>query len=135
LQPKSRTIRYDNVKSAMAEETVIAMVLKVPALLEQAKHLKPSHFSSSLLGRVYEQLQSRYAQGLEVSVGVLMDLTAEEMSHVAAIVQRQQGPVNENALNDCIKTIVAEHQSANVSSENDLLAYQKKLRESKGVKA
>jgi DNA primase len=93
LQPKSRTIRYDNVKSAMAEETVIAMVLKVPALLEQAKHLKPSHFSSPLLGKVYEQLQSRYAQGLEVSVGVLMDLTAEEMSHVAAIVQRQQGSV------------------------------------------
>jgi DNA primase len=135
LQPKSRTIRYDNMHSAMAEETVIAMALKVPALLDQAKHLKPSQFSSALLGRVYEQLQSRHLQGLEVSLGVLVDLTPEEMSHVAAIVQRQQGPVNENALNDCIKTIVAEHQSANVSSENDLLAYQKKLRESKGVKA
>jgi hypothetical protein len=57
------------------------------------------------------------------------------MSHVAAIVQRQQGPVNENALNDCIKTIFDEHQSANVSTEDDLLAYQKKLKESKGVKA
>ena len=135
LQPKSRTIRYDNVKSAMAEEAVIAMALKVPALLEQAKNLKPSQFSSPLLARVYEQLQSRYAQGLEVNLGVLMDFSAEEMSHVASIIQRQQGPVNETALIDCVKTILAEHQSANVSSENDLLAYQKKLRESKGVKA
>ena len=135
LQPKSHTIRYDNVKSAMAEEAVIAMALKVPALLEQAKNLKPSQFSSPLLARVYEQLQSRYAQGLEVNLGVLMDFSAEEMSHVASIIQRQQGPVNETALIDCVKTILAEHQSANVSSENDLLAYQKKLRESKGVKA
>jgi DNA primase len=135
LQPKSRTIRYDNMHSAMAEETVIAMALKVPALLDQAKHLKPSQFSSALLGRVYEQLQSRHLQGLDVSLGVLVDLTPEEMSHVAAIVQRQQGPVNENALNDCIKTIFDEHQSANVSTEDDLLAYQKKLKESKGVKA
>ena len=135
LQPKSRTIRYDNVKSAMAEEAVIAMALKVPALLEQAKNLKPSQFSSPLLARVYEQLQSRYAQGLEVNLGVLMDFSAEEMSHVASIIQRQQGPVNETALIDCVKTILAEHQSASVSSENDLLAYQKKLRESKGVKA
>ncbi len=135
LQPKSRTIRYDNMRSAMAEETVIAMALKVPALLDQAKYLKPSQFSSALLGRVYEQLQSRHLQGLEVSLGVLVDLTPEEMSHVAAIVQRQQGPVNENALNDCIKTIFDEHQSANVSTEDDLLAYQKKLKESKGVKA
>ena len=135
LQPKSRSFRYDNVKSAMAEEAVIAMALKVPALLDQAKSLKPSHFSSALLGRVYEQLQTRHLQGLEVSVGVLTDLSAEEMSHVASIVQRQQGPVNEQALDDCIKTIFAEHQSANVSTEDDLLAYQKKLKESKGVKA
>ena len=135
LQPKSRNFRYDNVKSAMAEESVIAMVLKVPALLDQTDKLRKEQFSSPLLGRVYEQLQQRHRQGLEVSVGVLADLTAEEMSHVASIVQRQQGPVNENALNDCVKTIFAEHQAASVSSQDDLLAFQKRLKESKGVKA
>jgi hypothetical protein len=41
--------------------------------------------------------------------------------------------VNENALNDCVKTIFAEHQAASVSSHDDLLAFQKKLKESKGV--
>ena len=134
LQPKSRNFRYDNVKSAMAEESVIAMVLKVPALLDQTDKLQKEQFSSPLLGRVYEQLQQRHRQGLEVSVGVLADLTAEEMSHVASIVHRHQGPVNENALNDCVRTIFAEHQAACVSSQDDLLAFQKKLKESKGVK-
>ena len=135
LQPKSRKFRYDNVKSAMAEESVVAMVLKVPALLDQTDKLRKEQFSSDLLGRVYEQLQQRHRQGLEVSVGVLAELTGEEMSHVAAIVQRHQGPVNEKALNDCVKTIFAEHQAASVSSHDDLLAFQKKLKESKGVKA
>ena len=135
LQPKSRNFRYDNVKSAMAEESVVAMVLKVPALLDQTDKLRKEQFSSDLLGRVYEQLQQRHRQGLEVSVGVLAELTGEEMSHVAAIVQRHQGPVNEKALNDCVKTIFAEHQAASVSSHDDLLAFQKKLKESKGVKA
>ena len=135
LQPKSRSFRYDNVKSAMAEESVIAMVLKVPALLDQTDRLRKEQFSSPLLGRVYEQLQLRHRQGLEVSVAVLVDLTAEEMSHVAAIVQRHQGPVNESALNDCVRTIFAEHQAASVNSNDDILAYQKKLKESKGVKA
>jgi DNA primase len=134
LQPKSRNFRYDNVKSAMAEESVVAMVLKVPALLDQTDKLQKEQFSSPLLGRVYEQLQQRHRQGLEVSVGVLADLTAEEMSHVASIVHRHQGPVNENALNDCVRTIFAEHQVSSVTSNDDILAFQKKLKESKGVK-
>ena len=135
LQPKSRTFRYDNMKSAMAEETVLAMALKEPALLDQVQNMKASQFSSALLGRVFEQLQFRHRQGLEVSVGVLTELTGEEMSHIAAIVQRHQGPVNENEFSDCVKTILSQYQSANVSSGDDLLAFQKKLRESKGVKA
>ena len=134
LQPKSRTIRYDNMKSAMAEEGVIVQILREPALLEQAKDLKASSFSSELLGRVYEQLRQRYAQGLEVSAAVLSDLTPEEMSHITGILQRQQGPVSEQAFSDCIRTINAEHQAASVTTEDDLLAFQNKLKERKGLR-
>ena len=133
LQPKSRSIRYDNVKSAVAEETVIAMVLRDPALLDSAKQLRPEEFSSSLLGNVYGQLQQRHGMGLEVSLAVLSDLSVDEMSHVTAVFQRQQGPVNEQALSDCIRTIKAEHSSANVSSEDDLMAFRSKLQERKGM--
>ncbi len=135
LQPKSRTIRYDNMKSAMAEETVLAMVLKDPGLMAQTKQLRPEEFSSPLLGKVYGQLQSRYNSGLELSLAVLEDLNHEEMSHVAGISQRHQGPVNESALQDCVKTIRAEHQASGVASADDLLALRDKLKESKGTKA
>ena len=134
LQPKARTIRYDNMKSAMAEESVLALIIKEPALIEQTKSLSASEFSSSLLGKAYGQLLQRYQQGLEVNLGVLSDMEPEEMSHLAGIVQRQDGPVNEDALADCIRTIRAEHQRTQVSSDDDLLALRNKLKESKGMK-
>ena len=134
LQPKSRTIRYDNMKSAMAEETVIAQVLREPALLEQAKDLKAASFSAQLLGRVYAQLCQRYAEGLEVSVAVLSDMTPEEISHITGITQRHQEPVSEQAFLDCVRTIHAEHQASSVTTEDDLLAFQNKLRERKGLR-
>ena len=135
LQPKSRTIRYDNMKSAMAEETVLSMVMKEPALLDQTGNLKSSEFSSPLLGKVYNQLRQRHEQGMEVSLGVLSDLDGEEMSHIAGIIHRHQGPVNEQALMDCVRTIHAEHQTAGVSTADDLLALRDKMKERKGLKA
>ena len=134
LQPKARSIRYDNMKSAMAEETVLAMALKEPALLDEAKDLAAEEFSSGLLGSVYLQLRQRYDQGLEVSLGVLADLSGEEMSHITGVYQRQQGPVNEQAFRDCIRTIKAEHSASNIHSEDDLLALRNRLKERKGIR-
>ena len=135
LQPRSKTIHYDNMKSAMAEETILAMALKEPALLDEAKELAPEEFSSGLLGSVYLQLRQRHDQGLDVSLGVLTELTGDEMSHITGIYHRQQGPVNEQAFRDCVRTVKAEHQSANVSSEDDLLALRNRMKERKGIKA
>ncbi len=134
LQPKSRTIRYENVKSAVAEESIIAQILREPALLAQT-NLTAADFSVELLGRVYGQLQDRCRQGLEVSLGVLTDLNAEEMSHVTGITQRVQGPVNETAFRDCVRTVLAQRQSKQVSTDDDLLALRNKLKESKGTNA
>ena len=133
LQPKSRSIRYENMKSAMAEEAVLAMVLKAPALLDQTKDLHSSAFSSALLGKVFAQLKQRHDSGLEVSLAVVEDCTAEEMSHLTGILQRQQGPANESALADCIRTILAQHQKAGVTTEEDLLAIRNRLKERKGI--
>ena len=133
-QPKSRTIRYDNTKSAVAEETILAMVLREPALLDKTARLAGASFSSALLGRVYDQLKRRHDAGLEVSLGVLEELEPEEMSHLAMIAQRQLGPVNEAALEDCIRIVLTEHQTAGVSSEEDLLRLQNQLKESKGIR-
>ena len=134
LQPKSRTIRYDNIRSAMAEETVIAMAMRENALLDRIGMLKPESFSSPLLGKVFRQMLARHAQGLEASPGVLEELESEEMSHIAYICQRQQGPVNEQAFADCVRAIVNEHEKSSVNSVDELMALRNKMRESKGVK-
>ena len=134
LQPKTRAFYYKNMKSAMAEETVLAMVMTEPALFEKAGELTEDQFSAPVLGRAFAQLKLRYFEGLEVAPGVLMDFTPEEMSHLVGLTQRHNGPVNENALMDCIRTIRREHQLENVNTDDDLLALQNKLKERKGLK-
>lgn len=134
LQPHSRNFHYDNIKSAMAEETVIAMALKEPALLDQTGILSQGHFSSELLGRVFDQLIRRHTEGYEISIGILTDFTSEEMAHVAGISQRQQGPVSEQAFQDCIRTILDEHGRANVDSDEDIMALRNKMKERKGIR-
>lgn len=134
LQPKTRAFYYKNMKSAMAEESVLAMVMTEPALLDQTGTLTEEMFSSAVLGRAFAQLRQRHQQGLEVSAGVLEGFSPEEMSHLVGISQRRQGPVNEGALADCIRIIRSEHQSENVSSDADLLALQSKLKENKGLR-
>ena len=55
------------------------------------------------------------------------------MSHVTGVIQRHHGPVNENALKDCVATLLSERQKASVSTDDDLLALRNKLKESKGT--
>ncbi len=132
-QPKSRSIRYDNSRSAMAEEVILAQLLKEPALFRQTGGLNGSHFSVELLGRVFDQLRKRYRGGLEVGAAVLEELTPEEMSHIIAIAQSHDSPVNEQAFADCVRIVLEEHQKSNVSSDEEMLLMQKKLREKKGI--
>ena len=134
LQPKERSIRYDHMKSALAEESVLAQILRDPAMLDACGSLTGEQFSVPLFGRVFSQLQQRHSRGMEVSLSVLEDFTAEEMSHLAGICQKQNGPVNETAFRDCVKLILGKQQSRHISSDDDLLVLRNKLKESKGTK-
>ena len=70
-----------------------------------------------------------------MSLAVLEGLNPDEMSHVSGICARQEGPVNEQAFLDCVKTIRREHQASKVTTEDDLMALRNKFKESKGIKA
>ena len=135
VQPKSRTIRYDNIKSAMAEEVVLAQCLSDAAMMAQTEGLKPEEFSSPLLGRVFEQLQQQSSQGMIPSVAGLTDFTGEEMAHIAGILQRNPGPVSEQAMRDSIRVIRQSHEFKTADTEDTLMELQRKLQESKGIKA
>ena len=134
-QPKSRTIRYDNIKSAMAEEVVLAQCLSDAAMMAQTEGLKPEEFSSPLLGRVFEQLQQQSRQGMVPSVAGLTDFTGEEMAHIAGILQRNPGPVSEQAMRDSIQVIRQMHEFKTADTKDTLMELQRKLQESKGIKA
>ncbi len=134
LQPKVRTIRYDNMKSAIAEEGAIALALQDPSLMDKAKNLTGEKFSVPVLGKVYDQLLSMHQKGMEVTLAALSDLTSEETSHIVGICQHREGPVNETAFADCVKTILSISQAANVATDEDLLNFRNKLKESKGTK-
>lgn len=137
-QPKSRTLRYDNIKSAMAEEMVLAQCLKDPAMMDETENLRPEEFSSPLLGRVFDQLRQQSRQGLAPGIAGLTDFTGEEMAHIAGILQRNPGPVSEQALHDSIQVIRQLHdfKSASTDGTNDtLMEFYRKIQESKGIKA
>ena len=113
---------------------MIALALLEPALMDQVRDFNGSFFSVPLLGRVYDQLLSRHHSELEVSVTSLIDLSAEEMSHLVGITQRRQGTVNEEAFLDCVSTVRGARAAERIQSDDDLLAFRNKLKESKGTK-
>ena len=128
----SSKVLYHNVKSGVAEQRLIAMLLREPALMAQTGELKTEEFSVPLFSRVYTQLKSRYQAHQDVSLAVLADVSEDEMSHLAGILY-EQDLVSEDAFRDCIQTIHHEYQSGLVSTEDDLLAFRNKLRERKGI--
>jgi len=134
LQPRTRAIRYDNMKSARAEETVLALCMREPALLDHTRSLTQEMFSVEVFGRVFDQISTRHNEGLEVSPAGLTDFTAEEMSHIAAVLHGQQGPVSEQALLDCVQIITREHQSSKVETEEDIMALRERMKQRKGIK-
>ena len=134
LQPADKKLRYDNMKSARAEEVVLAQILKEPALLGEIPELKPEMFSSEFMGRAFSQLLSRYRQGLEVSLSGLTDFTPEEMACLAGITQRLNGPVNHQALADCAKTIRDQYQKTHIDSDEEFARRCMTLQRSKGTK-
>ena len=132
MQPKARTIHYENMKSAVAEEEIIAQILREPSLMEN-KNLTADSFSVPLFSRVYAQLFDRYRKKLEVSLSVLADISEEEMSHLAGITHRHQGPVSQDAFADCVRTVCGISQAKQASSNDDLMALRNQFKESKGT--
>ncbi len=124
LQPEERKLRYQNMRSAMAEEGVIALVLVDSDLLALAEELSPEMFSSELLGRVYSILRERWQEGKNSTLDTLTALLApEEVSHLTKIMQQPRTRANsERALADYIKTIQNECTKRQVADDSDLLA-------------
>ena len=113
---------------------MITLGFREPALLDNARDLKPEMFSSPLLGKVFSQMCDRHLLGQSVSLSGMVGFEPEEMSHLALLLRQQEGPVNEQAFVDCVQTIRREYQSSRVQTPEDLLALRNKMKERKGIR-
>lgn len=130
LQPTVSGLKYENVKSAVAEEGVLGQIFLEPALLDLTKNLTPQQFSSLLLGKVYAWMQQRWQEGEGISIPAMGgSFTPEEISHITRISQKMEGVVSEKALRDYIGVIQSE---AAKRSGEDLMAALHRRREQNG---
>lgn len=106
-QPRDRTIRYTDLRSAMAEEGVIRLLLLDGALADRCRDLDPEDFSSPFLGRMYQLLMEAWNEGQALTAAALAArCTPEEMSHLSGVLQKPESPANaERALEDYIQVI------------------------------
>ena len=134
LQPKERALRYDNIRSARAEEGVLRLVILDPELFGSAAALEPEHFSAPLLGKVFGLLRERWTEGLTVSLAALAgELEPAEMSHLSGVLTQPESLQNgARAMRDYIEIIETEAEKRRLAGESEeLLAMQKKLLEKK----
>jgi len=138
LQPKERSLRYDDVKSAKAEEGLLAMILTEPSLLSLTKDLRPEEFSTELCRKAYVQFNQRYWEGLDVSLACLSDFSSEEMSHLVAVYSSFKDKISEKMLTDYVRVIQSRYQAkqAHKLNENDALRaiHEKYKNSEKGLK-
>lgn len=130
-QPKSRELRYDNIRSALAEEGILRLVILDPALFLKA-NIQPEKFSSPLLGRAFQLLKDRHDRGLSVQLPALAgDLNADEMSHLIEVISQPESlPHSSRSMADYIQTIEAEAAQRDAPQSSDaLLALRTKQRE------
>ncbi len=133
LQPKSRELRYENLRSARAEEGVLRIVLLDGDYFRQLEPLDETHFTSPLLRKALVLLRDRWQAGKSVSLPALEgQLTPEEMDQLSAAVQENQPPnTAAAALEDYKRVILLEQSRKDIEDERDLGALKDVLKQKK----
>lgn len=133
-QPGDKTIRYENVYSAAAEEGIIRLIVLDNELLNTADEmgLSEDEFTSQFLMKVYRLIQKRRRDGMDASPAALLTgLTDAEASHFSVLIQRPESLSNgEKAMRDYIDKIRAENLKK--KAKEDPVAVLLKYRDNKG---
>ncbi len=136
VQPKERGLRYDNAASAVAEEVLLAQILKEPGLLPEVQ-LPPETFSSPLLGKAFGLIRQQIEEGRSVTLASLSgDFTPEEMNHLTMVVRNRDQLVSDAVVQDCARKIRGEYEkrlhAAEGTTPDALRAMQAQLKAKKG---
>ncbi len=134
-QPKDRAIRYDDLRSAMAEEGVLRLLFLDITLWRRCQDLAAEEFSSPLLGQVYRYLMDAGREDRPISVAALAEeLSPEEMGHITALMQKPENLGQaDKSLPDYIEIIKDEADKRRGDADADpLLAAMDKFKDKKG---
>ena len=135
-QPAAKTVKYDNVRSALAEEGVIGLASADAQLLEYARdNLSPDDFSSEFLGQVFAKITGEYEQAGQLPSfdRISADMPTDRVNHLAAVMARTELSGGERAMRDFIDIIKFEKMKTGLAdSEFSLEAAAQKYREKKG---
>ncbi len=133
LQPKERTLRYENIRSARAEEGILRLLLLDEGLFPPTPPLEETDFSSPLLGRAFGLLWQAKEAGRPVTLAALTGtLSPEEMSHIAAVCQQPESTQNGGrAMADYIRVI--REEGTPEDGRDPLLAATEKYKDKKGT--
>ncbi len=128
-QPRERSLRYENVVSARAEEGIVRILLQDPALID-ACTLDGEEFSSPFLRKLYDSLHRRQREGLSVNPSAL--LSSLEEGEAALFTQILQAPSAsgsaKEALADCVRVVHGEY----VKRSGDLAAIAELMKSKRG---
>lgn len=132
-QPRARELRYDNLRSAVAEENLLKMLLAEPSLYSRCDDLGEASFSVPMFARVYTTWRERWQEGgMPCASDLAGVLSSAEMSHMTMLLQQELGPLSETAFDDCVRVIRQEHCQRQVADVSDLRALQQSLQKKKG---
>ena len=130
LQPTERSIRYTNLRSAMAEEGVIRLLLHDDTIFPQEAPLREEDFSSPLLGKIFGLLWQHRSSAYPMAA-LSASLSGEEMSHLTALIQKPESTANgSKSLQDYLRIIREEKMKRADSGVDPLVLAMEKKRNS-----
>ncbi len=127
-QPQEKSLRYENIVSARAEEGILRLLLQDPGLIPGCA-LPEEEFSSPFLRKLYSELRRRQREGLSLNPSALLSSLPEgEAAQLTQILQLQVAPgIVGQALADCVGVVHTEY----VKRSGDLAAIAELMKKKK----
>lgn len=130
-QPRERSMRYENTRSALAEEGVLRLLTLDDSLFGDEPPLREDEFSSPLLGRLFTALwQQRGTPGGIRPAALDGTFGSDELGHLTGILQKPESTghdAREKALRDYLR-IIKEESERRAGVEDPLAAAMKKYK-------
>lgn len=128
IKPKNREIVYQDIKSARAEEEIIAFVFTDCTLLDKIE-LDKVMFSVEMFKKVYEKARKMYEDGKQINVSNLDEMLEQsEITHLVEIISRPQAVVNRQEAVISLANTITERYAHKTGDMNLILELKKKSR-------